>query len=194
VSDSSETRALAAILDDRREARTRPPLSAIWHALAGLPDPEVPVISIVELGILRGVEWDRDDPSTLVVVVTPTYAGCPATEMIGNAIREALAAIGAPRVRLETRLSPAWTTDWIAPEGRRKLRDFGIAPPDGVRTTAATIDVSGVSPLRRARVSVVCPRCGSAATQLVSQFGSTACKAQYRCLDCLEPFDYFKPH
>jgi len=174
----------------------RPSLEAIWSTLADVADPEVPVISIIELGILRGIEWDAGDPSTLVVVVTPTYAGCPATEMIGQAIREALAAIGVARVRLETRLSPAWTTDWIAPEGRRKLRDFGIAPPDGVREVAAPvkIDVTGVSPLRRARVSVVCPRCGSGATQLLSQFGSTACKAQYRCLDCLEPFDYFKPH
>jgi ring-1,2-phenylacetyl-CoA epoxidase subunit PaaD len=153
-------------------------------------------VSVVELGILRGVEWDTADPSTLVVTVTPTYSGCPATELIMTSISDALAASGVARVRIETRLAPAWTTDWMTPEAKCKLRDFGIAPPDGVRALATpiAIDVAGISPLRRTGVAVVCPRCGAKQTQLLSQFGSTACKAHYRCLACLEPFDYFKPH
>ena len=174
----------------------RPSIDAIWHVLAGVPDPEIPVVSIIELGILRGVEWDPTDPATLVVSVTPTYSGCPATEMIMTLIRDALTAAGIARLRLETRLSPAWTTDWMTSEGKRKLREFGIAPPDGTRAVSADvpIDVAGISPLRRSGIAIACPRCSSLRTQLLSQFGSTACKAQYRCLACLEPFDYFKPH
>ena len=178
------------------EAGSRPSIAAVWDALAAVPDPEIPVVSILELGILRGVEWDHDDPATLVVSVTPTYSGCPATEMITVLIRDGLTAVGVARLRLETRLSPAWTTDWITSEGKRKLREFGIAPPDGLRAVSAMVpvDVTGISPLRHSDVVVACPRCGSLRTQLLSQFGSTACKAQYRCLVCLEPFDYFKPH
>jgi ring-1,2-phenylacetyl-CoA epoxidase subunit PaaD len=174
----------------------QPSIAALWSALASVPDPEIPVVSVIELGILRGIAWDAADPATLVVTVTPTYSGCPATALIMTSIREALAAAGIARVRVETRLSPAWTTDWIAPDGRRKLREFGIAPPDGVRAMSgsAAIDVAGISPLRRSATAVVCPRCDSPRTRLLAQFGSTACKAQYRCLDCLEPFDYFKPH
>jgi ring-1,2-phenylacetyl-CoA epoxidase subunit PaaD len=174
----------------------RPSLGALWKALDAVPDPEVPVVSVVELGILRGIEWDAADAATLVVTVTPTYSGCPATGVIVASIRETLAAAGVARVRVETRLSPAWTTDWMPPEARRKLRDFGIAPPGcaPARSGPAAIDVAGISPARRAGAAVPCPRCGSPRTQLLSQFGSTACKAQYRCLDCVEPFDYFKPH
>jgi ring-1,2-phenylacetyl-CoA epoxidase subunit PaaD len=174
---------------------SRPSIGALWTALAAVPDPEIPVVSVAELGILRGVEWDPADPDTLVVIVTPTYSGCPATELIASLIRDAMSAAGVARVRVETRLSPAWTTAWITPEGRAKMREFGIAPPEGGRAApaSAAIDVTGLSPLRRAGVVVPCPRCGSVATRLLSQFGSTACKAQYRCLDCLEPFDYFKP-
>jgi ring-1,2-phenylacetyl-CoA epoxidase subunit PaaD len=174
----------------------RPSIDALREVVASVPDPEIPAVSVVELGILRGIDWDAHDPSTLVVTVTPTYSGCPATELIAASIRKALAAAGVARVRIDTQLSPAWTTDWITGEGRRKMREFGIAPPDGSRAVAASaaIDVSGISPLRRASVAVACPRCDSRRTQLVSQFGSTACKAHYRCLDCLEPFDYFKPH
>lgn len=162
-------------------------IDLVWDALAGVPDPEVPAISIVELGIVRGVSM-RD--GRLRVEVTPTYSGCPATELIATLIRERLASIGLPDVDLVTKLSPPWTTDWMAPEGKRKLREFGIAPPH----VAARIDVTGISPLRRASVVVPCPRCGSKSTSLLSQFGSTACKAQYRCDACREPFDYFKPH
>jgi ring-1,2-phenylacetyl-CoA epoxidase subunit PaaD len=172
-------------------ARARPRMIAladVWSALAGVPDPEIPVVSIVELGIVRGVAWDGD---RLVVKVTPTYSGCPATEMINTLIREALAGIGVADVAVVNQLSPAWSTDWIAPEARARLKGYGIAPP---HVMAGRVDVAGISPLRRAHVVVPCPRCGSANTQLLSQFGSTACKAQYRCGDCLEPFDYFKPH
>ena len=161
----------------------------VWDALGGVPDPEVPVVSIVELGIVRGVTFAAGG---VRIEVTPTYSGCPATEMIATAIRERLAAIGIADVELVTRLSPPWTTDWLAPEAKRKLAEFGIAPPH-VRA-ASRIDVAGISPLRRASVVVPCPRCGSSRTSLLSQFGSTACKAQYRCDACLEPFDYFKPH
>ena len=177
-------------------AGSRPAIGAAWQALAAVPDPEIPAVSIVDLGILRGVGWDADDPAMAVVTVTPTYSGCPATELIMTSIRDALTAAGVARIRLAIELAPAWTTDWITAEGRRKLREFGIAPPDGTRAASALtpIDVAGISPLRRARVAVACPRCGSNDTRLLSQFGSTACKAQYRCLACLEPFDYFKPH
>jgi ring-1,2-phenylacetyl-CoA epoxidase subunit PaaD len=170
-------------------------IGALWDVLSKVPDPEVPAVSVVELGILRGIEWDATDAGTLVVTVTPTYSGCPATEVITASIRDALVTAGVERVRIETRLFPSWTTDWMTPEAKRKLTAYGIAPPDGTRAVGTTtaIDVSGISPLRRA-AAVACPRCASPRTQLVSQFGSTACKAHYRCLACLEPFDYFKPH
>ncbi|MCC6196930.1 MAG: phenylacetate-CoA oxygenase subunit PaaJ [Burkholderiales bacterium] len=160
----------------------------VWDALATVPDPEVPAVSIVELGIVRGVSFAA---GRLRVKLTPTYSGCPATDVIAGHVRERLAAIGFPDAELATALSPPWTTDWIAPEGRRKLAAFGIAPP---HVNAGRVDVAGISPLRRAGVAVRCPRCASTRTTLLSQFGSTACKAQYRCDACLEPFDYFKPH
>jgi len=109
----------------------RPTLGALWAVAAAVPDPEIPVISVTDLGILRGIEWDADDPAMLVVTVTPTYSGCPATEAINASLRDALAAAGATRVRIETRLAPAWTTDWITADGKRKLVEFGIAPPSG---------------------------------------------------------------
>jgi ring-1,2-phenylacetyl-CoA epoxidase subunit PaaD len=178
--------------DALRETGGAPPglpaLDVVWAALATVPDPEVPVISIVELGIVRGVEWQG---TQLAVKVTPTYSGCPATDMINTMIRETLALIGVTDVLLINQLSPPWSTDWIAPEAKSRLTSFGIAPP---HVMGNRIEVSGISPLRRAEVVVPCPRCASDKTQLLSQFGSTACKAQYRCLDCREPFDYFKPH
>jgi ring-1,2-phenylacetyl-CoA epoxidase subunit PaaD len=163
-------------------------VEAAWKVLAGVPDPKVPAISVCDLGIVRDV-IDHDD--VLEIVLTPTYSGCPATEMINTLIREALAVIGVPEVVLVNQLSPPWSTDWIAPEARTRLNGYGIAPP---HVMGGRVDVAGISPLRRASVVVPCPRCASANTQLLSQFGSTACKAQYRCLDCREPFDYFKPH
>jgi len=182
--------AAAATQADRAAERggMRPSLDAIWDALARVPDPEIPVVSVVELGIVRAVEWTD---AGLAVRVTPTYSGCPATELISDGIRAALADAGVVDAQVTTVLSPAWTTDWIAPEARAKLAAFGIAPPG---RAAARIDVAGISPLRRAPDEVACPRCGSTRTALLAQFGSTACKALYRCESCREPFDYFKPH
>ena len=181
---TAEQRALAATT---ATAAAAPTVDLAWEALAAIPDPEVPALSIVELGIVRAVSYAG---GRLRVEVTPTYSGCPATEMIATLIRERLASIGMTEVDLVTRLSPPWTTDWIAPEGKRKLAAFGIAPP---HVLGAQVDVDGHQPAA-ARGVVPCPRCGSAATTLLSQFGSTACKALYRCEACREPFDYFKPH
>ncbi|WP_439629092.1 1,2-phenylacetyl-CoA epoxidase subunit PaaD [Shinella sp.] len=167
----------------------RPSIDEVWHWLAEVPDPEIPVISLTDLGIIRNVAW-RDD--TLVVTVTPTYSGCPATTIINLDIETALAEKGLSKVKLERQLSPAWTTDWISAEGREKLRDYGIAPPiDG--TAADGVLMKRVDRLSgRSNLTIACPRCGSANTEKISQFGSTPCKASYRCTDCLEPFDYFK--
>jgi len=163
-------------------------VAGAWDALAGVADPEIPIVSIVELGIVRGIRFDG---AKLVVDTTPTYSGCPATDVIAADIGKALAAVGLSNHRVAIRLAPPWTSDWIAPEAKRKLRAFGIAPP---HESAPKIDVAGISPLRRTAATIPCPRCGSMRTRLVAQFGSTACKAQYRCDDCAEPFDYFKPH
>lgn len=166
-----------------------PDIQMVRHWLEQVPDPEIPVISLTDLGIIRDVEWQDD---TLVVTVTPTYSGCPATSVINLDIAAALRAKGIEKLRLERQLSPPWTTDWITAEGREKLRAYGIAPP--VDGTAADGRLAG----RVARLAgtsnlvIACPRCGSTKTEKVSQFGSTPCKASYRCTDCLEPFDYFK--
>ena len=166
-------------------------LAAIWRALEAIPDPEIPVLSIVELGIVRGVEWRDGVP---VVTVTPTYSGCPATEVIMADIGRALTASGFTRHRVERRLAPAWTTDWIGAAARARLAEFGIAPPGAAGGAAARpVDTTGLR-RRAARAAVPCPRCGGLHTSELSAFGSTPCKAQYRCDDCLEPFDYFKPH
>jgi ring-1,2-phenylacetyl-CoA epoxidase subunit PaaD len=167
----------------------RPSIDEVWHWLAEVPDPEIPVISLTDLGIIRDVAW-RDD--TLVVTVTPTYSGCPATTIINLDIETALAEKGLSKVKLDRQLSPAWTTDWISAEGREKLRDYGIAPPiDG--TAADGVLMKRIDRLSgRSNLTIACPRCGSANTEKISQFGSTPCKASYRCTDCLEPFDYFK--
>jgi ring-1,2-phenylacetyl-CoA epoxidase subunit PaaD len=161
----------------------------VWRWLSEVPDPEIPVISVTDLGIVRDVAWDND---TLVVTVTPTYSGCPATAVINLDIEQVLRARGLEKVRLERRLSPPWTTDWIGAEAREKLRAYGIAPPmDGTavngRIAARIGRLTGAG-----NASVSCPRCGSDQTEKVSQFGSTPCKASYRCRACLEPFDYFK--
>jgi ring-1,2-phenylacetyl-CoA epoxidase subunit PaaD len=143
-------------------------ITAIESVLATVPDPEIPAVSVMDLGIVRGVTPDK-------VTITPTYSGCPATDFIEQNIRDALDAGGYRDVAIETVLSPPWTTDWISEEGKEKLRAYGIAPPELAK--AAT-----------------CPRCGSTDTEEVSRFGSTPCKAQWRCKDCLEPFDRFKCH
>lgn len=147
------------------------PIEQVWTWLDAVPDPEIPAISLVDLGIIRDLHYDGD---TLVVTVTPTYSGCPATAIIELDIRTALHENGVRDLRLERRLSPAWTTDWLSAKGRAKLEAFGIAPPQ----PAGGPDH--------------CPRCKSTNLQRVSQFGSTPCKSQWRCADCLEPFDYFK--
>ena len=167
---------------------TRPSPAEVWDWLAHVPDPEIPVISLTELGIIRDVAWDGD---TLVVTVTPTYSGCPATAVINLDIEKALRERGVAKLRLRRQISPPWTTDWISEAGRDKLRAYGIAPPiDG---TAADGRLMGrVDRMLGANLTVACPRCGSAKTERVSQFGSTPYKASYRCKDCLEPFDYFK--
>ena len=148
-----------------------PDLITIWDWLDQVPDPEIPVISVVDLGIVRDVAWQGD---TLEVAVTPTYSGCPATAVINMEIEACLRAHGVERIALKRQLSPPWTTDWLSEKGRARLEAYGIAPPQPAG-----------GPDR-------CPRCGSARVQKVSQFGSTPCKAQWRCTDCLEPFDYFK--
>ena len=153
-----------------------------WDVLARVADPEIPVISVTELGIVRDV---RAGSETVEVVVTPTYSGCPATEAIERSIIEALREAGAADVRIEMRLAPAWTTDWIAPEAKDKLRRYGIAPPGAAADTA----VQPISFVPR----VDCPLCGSRNTERLSAFGATACKALYRCRDCREPFEHFKP-
>ncbi|WP_163650288.1 1,2-phenylacetyl-CoA epoxidase subunit PaaD [Modicisalibacter sp. 'Wilcox'] len=152
-------------------------VDAVRAVLQEVLDPEVPAVSVVELGIVREIAWHA---GRLHVGVTPTYSGCPATETIEAQIHEALVIAGYPDPRIERRLSPAWTTDWITDQGREKLRAFGIAPPSGARGR------HGEAPV------VACPQCGSEHTEPVSEFGSTACKALYRCVSCLEPFDYFK--
>lgn len=170
----------------------QPDTEQVWRWLSEVPDPEIPVISLTDLGIIRDVEWQGD---TLVVTVTPTYSGCPATGVINLDIERKLREHGIEKLALKRQLSPAWTTDWIASDAKEKLRAYGIAPPiDGTATEAGA---GGVLAARARRMSgealsVPCPRCGSANTARVSQFGSTPCKAAYQCRDCLEPFDYFK--
>jgi ring-1,2-phenylacetyl-CoA epoxidase subunit PaaD len=143
---------------------------AIWEVLEQVPDPEIPAVSVVDLGIVREVSPGR-------VVITPTYTGCPATQVIERDIRAALDAAGFGDVAIATTLSPPWTTDWISESGRARLKAYGIAPP-----------------LPAGQRAVECPQCGSTETEEISRFGSTPCKAQWRCRDCLEPFDLFKCH
>ena len=167
-------------------------MSDVWEWLSGIPDPEVPAVSIVDLGIVRDVQRGAD--ARLVVTVTPTYSGCPATDVIAESIREALKDHGVENPRIEMRLSPAWTTDWLTPQAKDKLRRYGIAPPAGLAPNEQPIDASRILRYRPADDRVKCPRCDASRTELISGFGSTPCKALYRCLACREPFDYFKPH
>lgn len=170
------------------ENAARPSLDQIWGWLAEVPDPEIPVISLTDLGIIRDVAWQEDE---LVVTVTPTYSGCPATSIINLDIETALRSKGIEQLRLERRISPAWTTDWLSEEGRKKLRSYGITPPvDGTAADGVLLDRA--RSLSGGNITIACPRCSSTHTEKISQFGSTPCKASYRCKDCLEPFDYFK--
>ena len=168
------------------------PVATIWSWLDEVPDPELPVVSVVDLGIVREIAWSASaGEAELVVTITPTYSGCPATEVIADSIRAALQNHGIGKVRLQTRLAPAWTTDWLSDTARDKLRRFGITPP-AEKAGEHVVDASRI--FRRGAAAICCPRCGSADTQRVSQFGSTPCKALYRCKSCSEPFDYLKPH
>lgn len=172
-----------------------PSVEEIWAWLDSVSDPEIPVLSVIDLGIVRNVRWIEENEKTdfttksqrtrrsdltLLVTITPTYSGCPAMAVIKNDIQRALQEHGVDRVLIETQLSPAWTTDWMTERGRERLLEYGIAPPGPCE--------QGHSP------AVSCPRCGSSDTRLVSRFGSTPCKAFYICNSCLEPFDYFKCH
>lgn len=165
----------------------------VWSWLQDVADPEIPVISVVDLGIIRHVEWvEYGDMDALEITITPTYSGCPATEIIAESIRAALRDRGLPNVTLKQQLSPPWTTDWLTESGRIKLKDYGIAPPQ-CGASEHIVDISQILK-KAAEVDVPCPQCGSTKTSVVSQFGSTPCKALYRCNSCAEPFDYFKPH
>ncbi|MBB6578221.1 ring-1,2-phenylacetyl-CoA epoxidase subunit PaaD [Comamonas odontotermitis] len=170
--------------DLAQEAR----VSAAWKVLHTVLDPEVPAVSVCDLGIVRDVVAGE---AGLEIVLTPTYSGCPATEVIESDVLAAIDAAGLGPARVSLRRAPAWTTDWISAEGRRKLAQYGIAPPGMVDKDAAV-------PIRFFGRSMniatpACPRCGSAQTERLSAFGATACKALYRCLACREPFEHFKP-
>ncbi len=161
------------------------PTERARQLLESVCDPEIPVLTISDLGILRDVRW-LESEEILEVVITPTYSGCPAMNAIEVNIRAALQEGGFERLRVTTVLQPAWTTDWLSESGRQKLETYGIAPP-----ASASLDKKALLGERQA---LRCPQCQSTNTEMISQFGSTACKALFRCLDCLEPFDYFKCH
>ena len=155
----------------------------IWSLLEEVRDPEVPVLSIIDLGIVRDVRVER---ASIHIIITPTYSGCPAMDVISMDIRLKLIEKGFRDVTITQQLSPAWTTDWMSEAGKEKLRAYGIAPPNPKQQFCTTEMFR--------EEAVACPRCGSFHTELISQFGSTACKSMYRCLDCKEAYDYFKCH
>jgi len=154
----------------------------VYEWLSTVTDPEVPVLSILDLGIVRDVEINGD---LVKIFITPTYSGCPAMDVISIGIRMALMSRGIRKVDIELQLSPAWTTDWMTEEGKQKLKAYGIAPPN--RKAYQPLGL-----FEEDKVS--CPRCGSEKTEMVSQFGPTSCKALYKCLSCKEPFEHFKCH
>ena len=151
----------------------------IWHLLETVCDPEIPVLTIIDLGIVRDVKYESGVAN---ITITPTYSGCPAMDAISMDIRFKLIEHGFTNIKISSVLSPAWTTDWMSENGKRKLNAYGIAPPRLVADGITSIN------------SLQCPQCHSTNTKLLSQFGSTACKALYQCNDCKEPFDYFKCH
>jgi len=153
----------------------------VYNMISDIPDPEIPVITIRDLGILRGVQYDNGE---FTIKITPTYIACPAMGMIEDQIMEILTGNGIQKAKVEVSYTPAWTTDWLSPEAREKLRRYGIAPP--IHSACKKMHAAGGT--------VSCPQCGSDDTRLISHFGSTACKALYRCNNCLEPFDLFKCH
>jgi ring-1,2-phenylacetyl-CoA epoxidase subunit PaaD len=156
----------------------------IWSILEKVTDPEVPVLSVTDLGIIREVKINNDEPE---IIITPTYSGCPAMDVISMNIRLTMISHGYKNVKIKQSLSPAWTTDWMSDEGKRKLKEYGIAPPNP-RQQVCNNDLFAPDE------AVQCPHCNSYHTHRISEFGSTACKALYQCDDCKEPFDYFKCH
>ncbi|HVM87278.1 MAG TPA: 1,2-phenylacetyl-CoA epoxidase subunit PaaD [Puia sp.] len=156
----------------------------IWKLLEQVADPEVPVVSVIDLGIIRDINIIDDQ---VEVIITPTYSGCPAMDMIKMNIRMILLQNAIQHIKITTALSPAWTTDWMSEQGKEKLKAFGIAPPTIKQQVCRTA-------LFHDEEAIQCPKCNSYNTRLISQFGSTACKALYQCNDCCEPFDYFKCH
>lgn len=166
------------------QTRNFPNDDQIWDWLAAVPDPEIPVISVVDLGIVRKISWEND---VLNVDITPTYSGCPATSVIALDIETALIKKGLENIKIRSVLSPAWTTAWISEAGRQKLKAYGIVPPVEGDTCTGMISLTGSK-----QAEIECPQCHSSDVERISQFGSTPCKASYRCKNCLEPFDYFK--
>ena len=156
----------------------------VWLLLETVSDPEVPVLSVIDLGIIRDIKLNNDEAE---VIITPTYSGCPAMDVISMNIKMALLSHGFKNVKITSMLSPAWTTDWMSDEGKRKLKEYGIAPPNPKQQVCD-------EKLFAAAEAVQCPHCNSYHTHRISEFGSTACKALYQCDDCKEPFDYFKCH
>jgi ring-1,2-phenylacetyl-CoA epoxidase subunit PaaD len=161
-----------------------------WEVLGDVLDPEVPALSVRDLGIVRDV---IDHGDSLEVVLTPTYSGCPATEVIEQSVLEAINAEGLGPARATLQRAPAWTSDWITEEGKRKLTEYGIAPPSHVVPAEAGTQNARIRIFGRQADRIACPRCASTNTERLSAFGSTACKAMYRCLSCREPFEHFKP-
>ncbi|MDM3872495.1 1,2-phenylacetyl-CoA epoxidase subunit PaaD [Porticoccus sp. W117] len=172
---------------ERDQHRANPATAAIWNLLDAVHDPEVPVLSLWDLGVLRNVEKQGDK---ITVTLTPTYSGCPAINTMAEDVDAALKNAGYRNFEIRNQLAPAWTTDWLSPEGRRKLKEYGIAPPQESSTCRKTS--SDKASLFAEEPPVPCPQCDSSNTLKISEFGSTACKALYKCQDCHEPFDYFK--
>lgn len=166
------------------DSLAKPTKGELLKILESVTDPEIPVLTVMDLGVIRDVMVEED--GTVKVVITPTYSGCPAMNMIEVNIKATLQEAGFQKVAVETVLSPPWTTDWMSEEGRKKLKEYGIAPPQ-----AGVVDKNALFAEEK---DIICPHCDSTNTIMISQFGSTACKALYKCKDCLEPFDYFKCH
>ena len=166
------------IINDPSEEETK---KRIWQILETVYDPEIPVLSVIDLGIARDVKIGDE---RIEIIITPTYSGCPAMDVIAINIRIALLKEGFSKIKVLHQLSPAWSTDWMSDAGKQKLQSYGIAPPVGKSFDKNYLE----------NLVVECPLCHSSHTKLISQFGSTSCKAHYQCLDCKEPFDYFKCH